>query len=156
MRTILDWKCGCCNSVQKSDSAKRWSMDHCKCGKSFVDLEEYYQRNMGEVIVLNTSVFGEIDAGDPDIMHTTDSKNKFERFLRETKSSPSDLYKKPLTPDEAYEKKDEGINEGINEGISSKENLVKNIELKILFIVFGFFILFLLGTALGLWVETSM
>ena len=61
MRTILDWKCGDCDSVQKSDSSKRWSMDYCKCGKSFVDLEEHYQRNMGEVIVINTSVFGEIN-----------------------------------------------------------------------------------------------
>tara|TARA_R110000824_G_scaffold361407_1_gene549345 strand:+ start:266 stop:691 length:426 start_codon:yes stop_codon:yes gene_type:complete len=61
MRTILDWKCGYCNSVQKSDSSKRWSMDYCHCGQSFVDLEDHYQRNMGEIIVLNTATFGEID-----------------------------------------------------------------------------------------------
>ena len=61
MRTILDWRCGYCDSIQKSDSSIRWSMDHCKCGESFVDLEEHYQRNMGEVIVINTAVFGEIN-----------------------------------------------------------------------------------------------
>ena len=82
MRTILDWKCELCNSLQKSDSSKRWSMDFCSCGKSAVDLEEFYQRNMGKVQILNTTVFGELK---------------------------SDLYKNPLTPDEAYEKTDEGI-----------------------------------------------
>lgn len=52
-KVILTWKCGICNSVQKSYSHKRWEMDMCKCGKSGVDLEEYYQRNIGNIIEIN-------------------------------------------------------------------------------------------------------
>jgi hypothetical protein len=60
MRTVLEWKCGHCNSVQKSDSGERWKMDLCSCGKSGVDLEEFYQRACGEVVILNTTAFGEL------------------------------------------------------------------------------------------------
>ncbi len=60
MRTILEWKCGYCDSIQKSDSSIRWQMDFCECGKSAVDLEQWYQRNMGSIIVINTTAFGEI------------------------------------------------------------------------------------------------
>jgi len=60
MKTILEWKCGYCDSVQKSDSSKRWHMDSCSCGKSGVDLEEFYQRAFGDVITLNTTIFGEL------------------------------------------------------------------------------------------------
>jgi hypothetical protein len=74
MRTLLEWRCGYCDSIQQSDSVKRWSMDYCKCGESFVDLEEHYQRNMGEVIVMNTSVFGEIDTNDIHKIRVYDAK----------------------------------------------------------------------------------
>mgnify|MGYP001604908329 CR=1 FL=1 len=58
MRTVLEWKCGYCNSFQKSDSGERWRMDTCKCGKSAVDLEDGYQRCVGEVIELSRANFG--------------------------------------------------------------------------------------------------
>ena len=61
MKTILEWKCGYCDSIQKSDSSTRWQMDFCECGKSAVDLEQWYQRNMGSIIVINTTAFGEIN-----------------------------------------------------------------------------------------------
>ena len=170
MRTILDWKCGDCNSVQKSDSAKRWAMDYCDCGKSFVDLEEHYQRNMGEVIILNTAVFGEIDTSlQKNYSETTKvfeeflkdahqenkgvsgeidtSLEKSDRDFRKTTTENGGIFKKPLTPKEVYKKPDEGISEGLNEGTN---------EFRVIFIVFVFFLVFLLGTALGLWIETSM
>ena len=62
-----------------------------------------------------------------------------------------DIFKKPLTPKEAYKKPDEGISEGINEGTNEGIN-----ESRIIFIVFVFFLVFLLGTALGLWIDTNM
>jgi len=61
MRTILEWKCGYCDSQQKSDSSIRWQMDFCECGKSAVDLDRWYQRNVGSIVVVNTVVFGELD-----------------------------------------------------------------------------------------------
>jgi len=57
-------------------------MDYCKCGESFVDLEEHYQRNMGEVIVINTSVFGEIDTDDPQTTNTINEDGDYNKFLK--------------------------------------------------------------------------
>jgi len=158
MRTLLEWRCGYCDSIQQSDSAKRWSMDYCKCGESFVDLEEHYQRNMGEVVVINTSVFGEIDTGDPQTTNTINEDGEYNKFLKlcETagilrKGANEDIFKKPLTPKEAYKKPDEGISEGLNEGTNEGIN-----ESRVIFIVFVFFLVFLLGIALGLWIETNM
>jgi hypothetical protein len=133
-------------------------MDYCKCGESFVDLEEHYQRNMGEVVVINTSVFGEIDTGDSQTPNTINKDGEYNKFLKlcETagilrKGTNEDIFKKPLTPKEAYKKPNEGISEGLNEGTNEGIN-----ESRVIFIVFVFFLVFLLGTALGLWIETSM
>ena len=48
----LKWKCGLCGDEKISYSNKKWDMDMCKCGKTGVDLEEWYQRNIGKVIEL--------------------------------------------------------------------------------------------------------
>jgi endogenous inhibitor of DNA gyrase (YacG/DUF329 family) len=55
-KVILTWKCGYCGSVQVSDSSKRHSMDFCKCRESAVDLEQWYQRNVGNVIEIKREV----------------------------------------------------------------------------------------------------
>lgn len=47
------WKCGDCNSVQVSDSKKRHDMQVCECGKSGYDLEEFYSRGFGKIIMIN-------------------------------------------------------------------------------------------------------
>jgi hypothetical protein len=41
------WKCVYCGDILVSDSKERHKMDMCKCGKSGVDLEEYYSRWIG-------------------------------------------------------------------------------------------------------------
>jgi len=129
MRTILEWRCGYCDSIQKSDSSMRWSMDHCKCGESFVDLEEHYQRNMGEVIVINTSVFGEIDQDLDKDIKKHDVKSEFDEFLK--------MY-------EASKKIREGINEGIN---SEKKMTFADVLPNILLVLLGYVI----GLATFLW-----
>jgi len=45
----LTWKCNYCNDVVISYSNLRHDMNMCDCGKSGVDLEEGYQRNMGDI-----------------------------------------------------------------------------------------------------------
>ena len=45
----LIWKCEDCEDVVTSYSHLRHDMNYCECGKSAVDLEEYYQRNIGKV-----------------------------------------------------------------------------------------------------------
>ncbi len=109
MRTILEWRCGYCDSIQKSDSSKRWSMDYCKCGESFVDLEEHYQRNMGEVIVINTSVFGEIDTGDSQATNTINEDGDYNKFLKLCETAG--IIREGIN---------EGTNEGLNEGITQE------------------------------------
>lgn len=115
----------------------RWSMDHCKCGESFVDLEEHYQRNMGEVIVINTSVFGEIDQDLDKDIKKHDVKSEFDEFLK--------MY-------EASKKIREGINEGtsegINEGINSEKKMTfADVLPNILLVLLGYVI----GLATFLW-----
>lgn len=46
----LTWKCGICGDEVVSYSNRRHEMNCCKCGKSAVDLEEHYQRDIGKVI----------------------------------------------------------------------------------------------------------
>jgi hypothetical protein len=133
MRTILDWRCGYCDSIQKSDSSIRWSMDHCKCGESFVDLEEHYQRNMGEVIVINTAVFGEINQDLDKDIKKHDVESEFDKFLK---------------MHEASEKIREGINEGTSEGINSEKKMTFADALpSILLVLLGYVI----GLATFLW-----
>jgi hypothetical protein len=109
MRTLLEWRCGYCDSIQTSDSAKRWSMDYCQCGESFVDLEEHYQRNMGEVVVINTSVFGEIDTGDSQTTNTINEDGDYNKFLKLCETAG--IIREGIS---------EGTNEGINEGITQE------------------------------------
>jgi len=45
----LIWQCGFCEDIVVSYSSLRWDMNYCECEKSAVDLEEFYQRNIGEV-----------------------------------------------------------------------------------------------------------
>lgn len=47
--TRLKWQCTHCNDIVTSYSHVRHSMDSCKCGKSAVDLEEFYMRVVGEI-----------------------------------------------------------------------------------------------------------
>lgn len=51
--TRLIWKCTKCEDVQVSYSDLRHNMNMCECGESGVDLEEYYQRNMGYIEVID-------------------------------------------------------------------------------------------------------
>ncbi len=46
------WKCNYCNDVVVSDSKKSHEMDYCKCGKSAMDLEEVYSRQMGDIKII--------------------------------------------------------------------------------------------------------
>ncbi|MEA2015457.1 MAG: hypothetical protein U9O59_01860 [Actinomycetota bacterium] len=45
----LTWQCELCGDIVVSYSNKRHDMNYCKCGESAVDLEEWYQRNMGKI-----------------------------------------------------------------------------------------------------------
>lgn len=49
---ILKWRCNHCGDVLESNSKHRHEFDQCGCGKSFVDLEEHYMRQGGEVEVI--------------------------------------------------------------------------------------------------------
>lgn len=49
----LIWKCKKCGDILVSRSDKRHDMNVCKCGQSGVDLEQWYQRNMGSIEPLN-------------------------------------------------------------------------------------------------------
>lgn len=49
----LIWQCNDCNDVVVSYSHLRHNIDYCECGNSAVDLEEYYQRNTGNITELS-------------------------------------------------------------------------------------------------------
>ena len=51
---VLKWKCGVCGLEHKSTSKFSHSMDFCDCGKSAVDIEEFYSRYIGKVIEIET------------------------------------------------------------------------------------------------------
>jgi uncharacterized phosphosugar-binding protein len=55
----ITWKCGVCDSIQESYSNRRWDMDVCKCGHSGMDLEEWYSREMGGVIIIKEEILEE-------------------------------------------------------------------------------------------------
>lgn len=55
----ITWKCGLCYSIQESFSNRRWDMDVCKCGQSGMDLEEFYSREMGKVIIIKVEILEE-------------------------------------------------------------------------------------------------
>ena len=48
----IKWKCGYCEDAVVSDSKKHHQMDSCACGRSAMDLEAFYRREIGSVIVL--------------------------------------------------------------------------------------------------------
>ena len=56
MRVILEWQCEYCKDIQLSDSIRRHHMDYCKCGKSAIDLEERYQRQIGKVKTIKRTI----------------------------------------------------------------------------------------------------
>jgi len=45
----LIWQCEKCEDIVISYSNLKHDMNYCSCGKSAVDLEEYYQRDIGEI-----------------------------------------------------------------------------------------------------------
>lgn len=45
----LIWQCELCKDVVISYSHLTHDMNYCDCGESAVDLEEHYQRNIGNV-----------------------------------------------------------------------------------------------------------
>ena len=151
MRTLLEWRCGYCDSIQTSDSAKRWSMDYCQCGESFVDLEEHYQRSMGEVVVINTSVFGEIDQDLDKDIKKHDVKSEFDEFLKMYEASwnaDSAKYLNYHGGKKIREGINEGTSEGINEGINSEKKMTfADVLPNILLVLLGYVI----GLATFLW-----
>jgi len=53
----LIWQCECCKDVVISYSHIRHDMNYCECGKSAVDLEDCYQRNMGDIKEISRKKF---------------------------------------------------------------------------------------------------
>ena len=53
----LTWKCVKCNDIVISYSDVRHNINFCKCGESGVDLEEWYQRNTGNIKELKREEF---------------------------------------------------------------------------------------------------
>ena len=51
------WRCGECKDIVVSYSHLRHDMNFCDCGKSSVDLEEHYCRQMGLVEVLSVKKY---------------------------------------------------------------------------------------------------
>ena len=43
------WQCELCQDVVISYSHLRHDMNYCDCGKSAIDLEQFYQRGFGKV-----------------------------------------------------------------------------------------------------------
>lgn len=52
----VTWECGFCGENHVSLSNKRWEMQVCECGKSGLDLEEFYSRVMGKVKILKEEI----------------------------------------------------------------------------------------------------
>jgi len=52
----LAWSCGFCDDVVISYSDVGYDMNYCGCGCSAVDLEEYYQRNVGKVVEIRRHI----------------------------------------------------------------------------------------------------
>ena len=52
----LIWKCRKCKDVVISYSNLRHDMNSCECGESHVDLEEFMQRNMGDIKEISRKV----------------------------------------------------------------------------------------------------
>lgn len=48
----VTWECGNCGNQHESYSNRRWDMQVCECGKSGLDLEEFYSRTMGEIKII--------------------------------------------------------------------------------------------------------
>lgn len=51
----LIWECEICGDRVTSYSNHTHDMNFCKCGQSAVDLEEWYQRNMGKIKEISRS-----------------------------------------------------------------------------------------------------
>jgi len=48
----ITWECPTCNDIIISDSRETHKIDECKCGKTSMDLEEYYSRTFGTPRIL--------------------------------------------------------------------------------------------------------
>lgn len=48
-KELIKWKCLLCEHITVSNSFKRHQIDYCKCGKTFVDAEEFYTRHSDNV-----------------------------------------------------------------------------------------------------------
>jgi len=48
----VTWECVSCGNQHESYSNRRWDMQVCECGKSGLDLEEFYSRTMGEIKIV--------------------------------------------------------------------------------------------------------
>jgi hypothetical protein len=56
MKVKITWQCKKCNDIVISYSNLRHNMNFCKCGESAVDLEESYQRTVGDIIELKKEI----------------------------------------------------------------------------------------------------
>lgn len=48
----VTWECVSCGKQHESYSNRRWEMQICECGKSGLDLEEFYSRTMGKIRII--------------------------------------------------------------------------------------------------------
>ena len=48
----IKWKCLSCGSIHTSNSKEHHTCDFCECGNSFMDLEEGYSRQGGEIEII--------------------------------------------------------------------------------------------------------
>ena len=49
---VVLWQCNYCKDVVSSNSRRSHEMNYCKCGKSAMDPEEAYSRQMGDLKII--------------------------------------------------------------------------------------------------------
>lgn len=57
MKTRKIWQCGYCGDTVVSYSHLQYDMNYCDCGKSAVDLEETYGREVGDIRTVSVKKF---------------------------------------------------------------------------------------------------
>ncbi len=57
LSTRIIWSCNYCQDVVISYSHLRHNMNYCECGKSAMDLEEGYSRQMGDISIISKKSF---------------------------------------------------------------------------------------------------
>lgn len=88
---ILIWQCGECADIKASSNLQRHRMDECKCGSSFVDLEEGYSRMGGYPIRLKI-IEGGILLGMHRSMVEQDVDISWHELLEEERESYERIY----------------------------------------------------------------